>query len=34
VLGTLRAGRLARVNEVTRVLSGTEALRELARAVG
>ncbi|MGO4726980.1 MULTISPECIES: nuclear transport factor 2 family protein [unclassified Inquilinus] len=34
LFGILRDGRLAQVNEVTRVLSGTEALRELARAVG
>jgi hypothetical protein len=34
LFGTLRDGRLVRVNEVTRVLSGTEALGELARAVG
>ncbi|MGO1076845.1 nuclear transport factor 2 family protein [Inquilinus sp. CA228] len=34
LFGTLRNGRLARVNEVTRVLSGDAALRALARSVG
>ena len=34
LFGTLRGGRLWRVNEITRVLSGDRALRELARAVG
>jgi hypothetical protein len=33
LFGHLRDGRLWRVNEVTRVLSGDQALRELARAV-
>ncbi|WP_395678934.1 nuclear transport factor 2 family protein [Inquilinus sp.] len=32
LFGTLRDGRLARVNEVTRVLSGDAALQALARA--
>lgn len=32
LFGTLRGGRLARVNEVTRVLSGDAALQALARA--
>ncbi|WP_343712335.1 nuclear transport factor 2 family protein [Inquilinus sp.] len=32
LFGTLRGGRLARVNEVTRVLSGDPGLRDLARA--
>lgn len=34
LFGTLRGGRLVRVHEVTRVLSGDAALRELARATG
>ncbi|WP_052121667.1 nuclear transport factor 2 family protein [Inquilinus limosus] len=32
LFGTLRGGRLARVSEVTRVLSGDPGLRDLARA--